>query len=342
MILGSSRRKQSLTVVGFLVVLGICGWMMTGCEGRDSGTKLARQNPPRAAAFRVAMLLPGPIDDHSWNQSGYEGLLEIEKTLGAGVAYTADVNETQSENLFREYARQGFDFIIGLGGEYVKAAEKVADEFPLSKFAVVSNYPGNNRNLGALSFRFGEIDYLCGVTAGLKTRSGHIALIAGTPLFGVTKMLEYFEKGVESVNADARVTVDWVGNWSDGDKARELARARIEQGADVLVPVADAAGRTVFEEGRDAEVWLIGWAADQRDLAPHQVVTSGIQRLPVVLLKGTALVQEGRWEGKQYNFGMAEGAQNLAPFHGMLTPEQEARVLSIRRDMLRGNMTPAQ
>lgn len=287
------------------------------------------------------MLLPGPIDDHSWNQSGYEGLLEIEKTLGVGVAYTSEVLETEALESFRDYARQGFDFIIGLGGEYVEAAEIAADEFPRARFALVTNYPGNNRNLGALSFRFGEIDYLCGVTAGLKTQSGHIALILGTPLYGVIKMTEYFQKGVNSVRPDARVTLDYVGNWSDGEKALELARARIEQGADVLLPLADVAGIPVFEEAGRAGVFVLGWAADQWHLAPRHVVTSGIQRLSVVLLKGTALAQEGRWEGKQYNYGILEGAQDLAPFRGMLSPEQEARVIEVRRDILLGKMTPA-
>jgi basic membrane protein A len=182
----STRRKRWFIILGFLAGLGIAGGGPAGCDGRDSGTKLAREKSPRAAAFRVAMILPGPIHDRSWNQAGYEGLLEIEKKLGVGVAYTAEVGETEADTHFRDYARQGFDFIIGLGGEYVDAAAKVADEYPRTQFAVVANYSGNNRNLGALSFRFGEIDYLSGVTAGLKTRSGHIALIAGTPLLGVT------------------------------------------------------------------------------------------------------------------------------------------------------------
>ncbi len=43
--------------------------------------------------LKVAMLLPGPIDDGGWNQSGYEGLQLIERKLGAKVAFTASVTQ---------------------------------------------------------------------------------------------------------------------------------------------------------------------------------------------------------------------------------------------------------
>jgi basic membrane protein A len=45
-------------------------------------------------------------------------------------------------------------------------------------------------------------------------------------------------------------------------------------------------------------------------------------------------VQQGRWEGKQYRFGLQEHAQDLAPFHGLLTPEEEAKVKAIKEDIL--------
>jgi basic membrane protein A len=54
----------------------------------------------------------------------------------------------------------------------------------------------------------------------------------------------------------------------------------------------------------------------------------------VLLLEGATLVQQGRWEGKQYKFGLQEGAQELAPFYGLLTPEEEAKVNAIKQDIL--------
>lgn len=43
---------------------------------------------------------------------------------------------------------------------------------------------------------------------------------------------------------------------------------------------------------------------------------------------------QGRWEGKQYRFGMQEGVLDIAPFRGALTPEAEAIVNGVKQDIL--------
>jgi basic membrane protein A len=63
-------------------------------------------------------------------------------------------------------------------------------------------------------------------------------------------------------------------------------------------------------------------------------VTSAIQRVPVLLLNVATLVRRGRWEGKQYTFGMKEGALDIAPFYGLLTKDEEQRVRQIQQDIV--------
>jgi len=53
-----------------------------------------------------------------------------------------------------------------------------------------------------------------------------------------------------------------------------------------------------------------------------------------MLLQGATLVGQGRWEGKQYRFGMQEGVLDIAPFRGALTPEAEAIVNGVKQDIL--------
>ncbi|WRH67224.1 MAG: BMP family ABC transporter substrate-binding protein [Planktothrix sp. GU0601_MAG3] len=104
--------------------------------------------------FRVASIFTGSIEDGSWSQANYEGLKLIEKQYNAEITYTENAPETGDEALIRSYAQQGYDLIIGHGGGYIKAMEKVAKDFPDIKFAVVTSYSGNNKNLGAVAFRF--------------------------------------------------------------------------------------------------------------------------------------------------------------------------------------------
>ena len=46
--------------------------------------------------FKVAMLLPGSISDAGWNALAYEGLVAIEKELGAGNQPRRNANPIRS------------------------------------------------------------------------------------------------------------------------------------------------------------------------------------------------------------------------------------------------------
>lgn len=321
--------KQLSLFTSFLVLLSL---VLAGCGGSNNTAGSSAQ--AASGAFKVALLLPGEADDKSWSQVGYEGLKLVEKELGAQVAYTANVSEAEAEKVARKYANEDYNFIIGHGGEYVAGFEVVAKEFPQIKFAIVGGYPGNNKNFGALGFRSDEIGYLPGVVAGLKTKTNKIAFIGGVDYPDPKMNAEAYVKGAKSVNPQVEVFIEWVGNWSDTDKAGEIAQAQIAAGVDVLTVNADAAGVGVIEAAKKAGVYAIGWAVDQNELAPKTVLTSGIQRTQVLYVEGATLVQQGRWEGKQYRFGFQEGVQELAPFHGLLTSEEEAQVKTVRENIL--------
>ncbi|HET7839343.1 MAG TPA: BMP family ABC transporter substrate-binding protein, partial [Rectinemataceae bacterium] len=115
--------------------------------------------PGGDAAFKVAILLPRSIEADGWTRQGYKGLKLIEAQLGAQVAYAENLSETDFEKTFRKYAEEGYDFIIGHGAQFVAAAEKAAEAYPRTSFAVAGVYGGNNRNLGAISLREGEMAY---------------------------------------------------------------------------------------------------------------------------------------------------------------------------------------
>ncbi|MBF0288773.1 MAG: hypothetical protein HQM14_13225 [SAR324 cluster bacterium] len=78
-------------------------------------------------------------------------------------------------------------------------------------------------------------------------------------------------------------------------------------------------------------IYTFGWIEDLHDLAPKAVLTSVVQDFPRLLLKGAILVRKGRWEGKQYRFGLREGVHHLAPYYGLLTPGEEAKIKAVKK-----------
>ncbi len=327
------KKLYSLFLITILISLSIFACRNASAENISSDEK---------SSFKVAVLLARKINADGWTRAGYEGLVLIEQELHAEIAYTESVAEADFERVFRQYARDGFDFIIGHGGQLVPAAEIVAEEFPRTKFAVVTKYGGNNKNLGTLSMRDSELAYLVGVVAALKTKTNKVGHVGGIPYAAGKEIATLFERGVKDINPGATVFIEWIGDFTDRDKAREIAQSQIENDADVLFTIAAGTSVVVHQLAEDAGVYTIGWVEDLHNLAPNTVVTSGIQDLPLLLLKGATLVRQGRWEGKQYKFGLREGVQRLAPFYGLLTPEEEAQVNAVKNDIISGkiDLTP--
>jgi basic membrane protein A len=284
------------------------------------------------------MLLPRTIEADGWTRSGYRGLLLIQKELGAGIAYTENAQAADFEKLFRSYAGEGYNFVIGHGAQFIEAAKKAATDFPHTSFAVAGQYKGNNSNLGALSMREGEMAYLFGVIAAIKTKARQVAYLGGTENPSSHEIAKSFISGARATDPSVQVKVEWVGSFTDAAKARQLAQGLIDGGTDVILVLAGMAGTEVHAQAQKAGIFTFGWIEDQSHLAPKAVISSNVQDVPGMLLQGAALAKEGRWEGKQYRFGMAEGIQRLAPFNGLVTADEERRINSARNDLLTGKI----
>jgi basic membrane protein A len=328
------RNLYSETKVHFLVIVAI----LFGLAGCQPSSPPAMKPTSSSNAFRVAILLPRPIDADGWTRSGYDGLLLIQNELGAEIAYSENVSEADFEKVFRQYAEDGFDFIIGHGNQFVPAEEKVAAEFPEIDFAVSGKYPGNNVNLGGLSLREGEMAYLFGAIAAIKTKTKHVGYLGGAENVSSQEITTLFQRGVQATDPSVQVTIDWVGDFVDTAKAEQLAATQIDAGIDIIFVPAGAAGMGVHAQAEKAGISTLGWITDLNHLAPQAVLTSNVQNIPAMLLAGATVARQGHWQGKLYKFGLAEGIQDLAPFNGLLTAEEERRVNAVRNDILIGKI----
>lgn len=287
--------------------------------------------------FRVAMITNGAQDDGSWSQSGYEGLQLIKEKFHADVAFTGELGYESGEEPLRQYAEEGYDFIIAHSGAYIESAEKIADEFPRTKFAIVTTYPGNNRNLGAVAFRSGEVGYLTGVLAAMTTQTNKVAYIVGADYPVYQEEAALFRKGALATNPNLDVATEYLQTWTNGERGQEVALKLVDQGYDIFAINADEAGVAALKAVAERDgTRVIGWTTDQHELAPDRVITSVLQDIPKLVFNSADLMQQGRWEGKLYKFGLKEGIYDFAPFRGSLTPEQEATFNEIREQVMTG------
>jgi len=225
---------------------------------------------------RVAMVLPGLKTDEAFNQYTYEGMMRAAEEFDLETAYVEEVAQDEQVEVIRQFAQQGYDIIIGQGGQFGEALMTVAQEYPDQEFIFsVATDTGGVPNLTAATVSYSHAGYIGGVMACHTTKTNKVAMITGEWYDPHRQMEASFEKGVASCGKDIEVTSVATGSWSDVNTAREAALALVADGYDVLFPCLDAAYVGVLTAAQDSEdVHIVGAVVDMAVTAPDVVVGS--------------------------------------------------------------------
>lgn len=323
--------RMAATLV-FLVSLALAA-----CGGAGDEEATGGEGP----GIRVALVLPGSADDKGFNQAAYEALAILEQEFGAETAYSENTPVNEFEQAFRDYAEQGFDVVIGQGFEFGEVAAAVAPDYPDTIFLVTNNPQVEGPNSQGLQPASWEAAYLAGVAAGVVSETGKVGGIAGQEFPVIVAQMEAFRLGVESVNPDADVRLTYLGTFEDVEKAKETARAMIDDGVDVLYHIADAAGLGVIQAAAERGVLAIGWGKDQNEVAPDTVFTSEIVDQTAMIVEGVRSVVEGTFDGKPRTFELDSDVLGLAPIRVLpdeLADEVEQAVKEAEQGILSGEI----
>lgn len=266
----------------------------------------------QASNYRVALVLEGPINDGGWNTSAYNGLQEARELLGIEVAYSERVPQAEFETALRDYARRGYNLVIGHGFQFEDAMLTVAPEFPHVHFAITGGLAYQEPNLAAYNANNWHSGFLAGLVAGMVTETKKVGAIGGVEIPTVVDSLKGFEAGVKAIVPDAEVTLLYVGSWRDVAKGKEMAVALLDSGADVIMPNADEVGLGVIEAVRAAGKKAVGFIADQTNTAPDTVVATGILSMQQLVVNAIRDGYEGRFRPQYFEQGIVEGVSGLA------------------------------
>ena len=287
--------KKLRTALIVLAIVAVCGG---GAFAQAKGK------------LKAAMLLSGPINDGGWNTLAYEGLQALKKDLGYEIAYTENVKQAEQKNILRNYAKKGYDLIIGHGFEYGDALTEVSAEFPKTAFYNVGGTV-SGPNLGSGVFALGELSYLTGIVAAKFTKSNKIGFVGADEIPTITSEVDTIKKTVASLNPSATVSVAYTGSWTDVNKGKEAALAQIASGVDVIICIGDACDAGAIKAAEEKGAHVIGWSGDMNKLSPKTVLTSGVQSVQnLVLIQGKALAA-GTWKAEAKVYGITEGTQFL-------------------------------
>ncbi len=130
----------------------------------------------KSRRLKVALILPGPIADGTYNASAAAGIRAVQaKYPNISVSIRENTDVSQSESALLDYARNGYDVIIGHGFQFAEPAKKLHNQFLKSWFIITTAKLAEAPNLASFDNKWGDVGYVAGALAGLLTRSNTIA-----------------------------------------------------------------------------------------------------------------------------------------------------------------------
>lgn len=289
--------------------------LLAGCGGAGKSSD-SRSPATEKKVIKVALLLPGPINDMSWNAAAYQALMRAKEKLGAEVAYTENVAASDMEEFFRGYASKGYDMVIGHGYQFGDAGRKVAKEFPKTWFVFTSanfEQPPNVASVNPVNTHHG---FVAGALAAMLTKSKVVGAFQGMEIPPCQGIIEGFKQGVAYIDPKVKVLTAFTGNFDDVAKAKETALTMIAEGADIVSVGSNQLAIGGIHACREKGVLAIGMNVDQNSLAPDTVVNSIIQDVPFAIESLIAKMKDGTLEPKYYPMSFKEGGLRLSPWHG--------------------------
>lgn len=264
----------------------------------------------------------GGKNDRSFNAAAWEGVKRARQELPICLYDVEPGNPTSIEPAMRAFAEKNFDLIIGVGFAQGPIMQKVAEDYPEIKFAIVDGVifekdgKTPKANVASLVFREHEGSYLVGmIAAAVKDR--HTWFVGGMDIPLIHKFETGYEEGARAVNPNVRVIDNYVGvtdgAWNNPGKGKELALAQIEKGADVIFTAAGNSGLGAFDAveqyGRDprtgeANKFVIGVDSNQNMVKPGFVLTSMVKRVDIAVYDVVKEVLNNHFRGGFHAFGL--------------------------------------
>ncbi len=237
---------------------------------------------PRLAAAqakrKMAMIMPGPIQDADFNAVGYLALQQVAKTYDLQVSHSESVVVADAERITREYVTAGYEIVANHGGQFIPIMNKLAPQLSNATWIQeasgrLPNLPKNAWNIGR---KFLQGFYVLGALGALATKSNKVGMVCGVRLPDVITSVNSVAQALRDVNPQAQLLYNWVGDFNDPVKARQTAEAQIAAGADFIVVFVNLGLSGVIEAVKAAPrpVLLTTFYTEKWDLAPKNLTVS--------------------------------------------------------------------
>ncbi|KQY23454.1 hypothetical protein ASD16_13055 [Cellulomonas sp. Root485] len=309
-----------------------------GSAPEDTTETSGGETSAETVDFKACMVSDaGGFDDKSFNQAGFEGLTQAQDELGIEVASVESAADTDYTPNIDSLVAENCDLIIGVGFLLEDPIQTAAEANPDINFALVDSSfsdadfaPVTLDNGKPILFDTAQAAYLAGYAAAATSTTGKVATFGGIQIPSVTIFMDGFADGIAKFNEDNGGSVQllgwdkatqqgvFAGNFDSQDDGKNIGQSFIDQGADIIMPVAGPVGLGTASVAQTAgNVAIIGVDADWFETTEYGpiVMTSVMKEIGPAVFDTISEAVDGSFSSDPYVGTLENEGLGLAPFH---------------------------
>jgi basic membrane protein A len=368
MLLGGFHRmlSKSKTLIALFAVLALFAAACGGDDdaGGDGDSKICEVTDT------------GGVDDKGFNASAWAGAQLAADDFSAEAKVLESQAETDYEVNLNSFVDQGCDLIVTVGFLLGNATKDNANVNADQKYTIVDFAYGNemdadfneildddgntipeikNANVKGLIFNTDEAAFLAGYVAAGTTATGTIGTFGGINIPPVTIFMNGLARGVDhynTVNGTSVKVLGWdpatqegsfTNNFESLDDGRAFAQSLVDEGADIVMPVAGPVGLgaaalaselgTFYMIGVDVD----GFEADQNNSSVY--LTSVLKRIDNAVYAAADETLNGTFSDALYVGTLENEGVGLASYHDladMVSSDLQDEVEALKADIISG------
>ncbi|EGO63613.1 BMP family lipoprotein [Acetonema longum] len=337
--------------------------VLAGCSGKQDA------KAPGTGNLMVGMVTDaGSIDDKSFNQGTWEGIVKAGKDFGFTPKYLKPGGTTTAdyEKEIANLSDAGYSLIITPGFKFENAIFTAQEKYPDKKFVLMDGVPrssdGSNVKVGpntvSINFAEQEAGFIAAVAGALQIKTGEFGFIGGMEIPPIKRFNWGFQQGIAYANANlgTKITlkaenVIYQGTFHDVAAGQQLAAQMYDKGVSVVFAAAGGVGTGVINEAvtrtkAGKEVWMIGVDVDQyaqgyydADKTKSVVLTSAMKCVDQAAYDMVKGVKEGTFPGgKTLTFDVKNNGVGIPAANPNLTGDVTTKVKEVFAGMQSGKI----
>ncbi|MCD6343649.1 MAG: BMP family ABC transporter substrate-binding protein [Spirochaetaceae bacterium] len=310
-------------IIVFFAVALIAGGLLS-CKKQTETAPAAAE--VKVEKMKVGMVTDsGTIDDKSFNQGTWEGILKAASEGLVSEKYLKPTGSTEADYIkeIGNLVDAGYSFIVTPGFKFETAIFAAQTKYPEASFVLIDGMPHAGDyvpvvgpNTVSIFFAEQQSGFLAGVATALQIGTGEAGFIGGMEIPPVQKFNWGFQQGVAYANENLGTeiilkaeNIVYQGSFDNVAAGQQLGAGMYDKGVNVIFCAAGGVGVGAINEAKaraknGEDVWIVGVDVNQYAEGIYEgdksvILTSAMKYIDVAAYDMIKAKLDGSYPGGQ-------------------------------------------